>query len=66
MLKRITEIPKNEMKKICKKATETGGCSHCPLNTYIGCFYDFKLNGYLDLFVDTKTLKRYKEKDRSE
>ena len=66
MLKHITELSKNEMEKICKKAAKAGGCSYCPLNTYIGCFYDFKLNGYLDLFIDVKTLKRYREKDKSE
>ena len=66
MLKRITDFSKKEMKKICDKAVKAGGCSHCPLDTYIGCFYDFKLNGYLDLFVDVKTLKRYVEKDKSE
>ncbi len=66
MLKCITEFSKDEMKNICKKATEEGGCNHCPLDTYIGCFYDFKLNGYLDLFIDTKTLKRYVEEDKSE
>ena len=65
-VKRITELSKNEMKKICEKAIEAGGCSHCPLNIRIGCFYEFKLDGYLDLFVDIKTLKRYVEKDRSE
>ena len=62
MLKCITELSKDEMEKICKKAVE---CNNCPLNTYIGCFYSFKLNGYLDLFIDTKTLKRY-VKDKSE
>lgn len=63
MLKTITGLSKNEMKKICKKA---GECSRCPLNTYIGCFYDFKLNGYLDILVDIKTLKRYVKEDKSE
>ena len=55
-LKKITEFSKEHMKKICDKVEE---CSKCPLNTYIGCFYSFKLEGYLDIFVDTKTLKRY-------
>lgn len=63
MLKRITQLSKDEMKRICKKV---GECSRCPLNTYVGCFYDFKLNGYLDLFIDIKTLKRYVEKDKEE
>jgi hypothetical protein len=65
MIKRITDLSKEEMKKICEESSKADGCSHCPLNTYIGCFYDFKLNGYLDLFVNTKTLKRYIEKDKS-
>lgn len=66
MLKRITNFSKDEMKTICDKMTKAGGCNNCPLYTYIGCFYDFKLNNYLDLFIDTKTLKRYIEKDKSE
>lgn len=66
MLERITDFSKKEMKKICDKATEAGGCNYCPLNTYIGCFYDFKLNGYLDIYVDTKTLKKYVEKGKGE
>ena len=63
MLKRITQFSKNEMKKICEKV---GECNNCPLNTYVGCFYSFKLNGYLDILVDAKTLKRYVETDKSE
>ena len=63
MLKRITQFSKNEMKKICEKAVE---CKNCPLNTYVGCFYSFKLSGYLDILVDVKTLKRYVETDKSE
>ena len=66
MLKRITELSKGEMKKICESIAGTDGCNECPLNTYIGCFYDFKLNGYLDIFIDIKTFKRYVEKDKSE
>ena len=63
MLKRITQFSKAEMKKICEKACV---CSNCPLNTYVGCFYSFKLSGYLDLLIDAKTLKRYAETDKSE
>lgn len=70
MVKAITRLSKEEMQKIhdkiCENNKEGECCSNCPLYTYIGCFYDFKLNGYLDIYVDVKTLKRYVEKDKSE